>query len=114
ADDVDLIVDDHLLDDAAGIVGNAAVVAHDQFDLAPGHRVAVLLHVKLDRGLELAADRGEAGAGHRHAHADFQNRIGGHGGTRDKSAGSGGGDALEYCSAQHDIPSLISYRPNAG
>ena len=41
---------------ATRIVGNAAVVAHGEFDLAPGDGVAVLLHVKLDRGLA-AADR---------------------------------------------------------
>ena len=72
ADDIDLIVDDHVLDDAARIVGNAAVVPHDQLDLAAGDRVTVLLHVKLDRGRELPADGVEAGAGHRHAHADFE------------------------------------------
>src|SRR6202043_1375382 len=109
ADDVDLIVDDHLLDDAAGIVGNAAVVAHGQFDLAPGHRVAVLLHVELDRGLELTADRGEAGTCHRHAHADFQNRIGGDSGASNEAAGGGGGHAHEHCSTQHDVPPLFQF-----
>ena len=59
------VVDDHLLDDAAGIVGDAAVVAHDELDLSPGDHVAVLLHVKLDRGLQLSADGVEARPGQR-------------------------------------------------
>ena len=57
ADEADFVVDDHLLDDAARIVGNAAVVAHDELDLSPGDHVAVLLHVKLDRGLQAAGRR---------------------------------------------------------
>ena len=32
--DADFLVDDHLLDDAARIVGDAAIIAHDDFDLA--------------------------------------------------------------------------------
>ncbi len=47
ADDVDLVVDDHLLNDAPGIVGNAGIVADDELDLAAGDAVAVLLHDRL-------------------------------------------------------------------
>ena len=72
---IDLIVDDHLLDDPVRVVGDAAVVAHLQFDLAPGDCVAVLLHEQLDRGVELTADGVKAGTGHRYAHADLQDRL---------------------------------------
>ena len=60
-------------------VGGAAVVADDQLDLAAGDRVAVLRHVKLQRRLQLPADGVEAGAGDRHADADFKNAVGGSG-----------------------------------
>ncbi len=50
AEDVDFVVDDHLLNDTPRIVGDAAVVAEGQFELSPGDGVAVLLHVKLDGG----------------------------------------------------------------
>ena len=49
ADDVDLVVDDHLLNDAPGIVGNAGIVADDDLDLAAGDAVAVLLLIDLER-----------------------------------------------------------------
>ena len=39
--DVDLLVDDHLLDDAPRYVRHAGVVAHDQLDLLAGDAVAV-------------------------------------------------------------------------
>ena len=32
----DLLIDDHVLHDAAGIVGNAAIVAHGELDAPPG------------------------------------------------------------------------------
>ena len=44
---VDLVVDDQLLRDALGDVGDAGVVLDDQLDLLAGDRVAVLLHVEL-------------------------------------------------------------------
>jgi hypothetical protein len=40
--------------------------------LAPGDGVAVLLHVKLQRGLQLTAGCVKTGAGERHADADFE------------------------------------------
>ena len=36
----DLVVDDHVLHDAARIVGNAAIVANDELDLAARRRVS--------------------------------------------------------------------------
>src|SRR5260370_16907529 len=65
ADDGDLVVDDELLRQPLGVVGNAAIVLDDEVDFLAGNAGAVLVHVHLDAGLDLLADRGES-AGQRH------------------------------------------------
>ena len=42
-DDADLVVDDQLLREALGVVGNRAVILDDDLDLLAGDGVAVLL-----------------------------------------------------------------------
>jgi hypothetical protein len=56
ADDRNLVVDDQLLCQALGVVGNTGIILDDEIDLLAGDGVAVLLHVKLDAGLHLLAD----------------------------------------------------------
>ena len=75
ADDLHLVVDDHLLDQAARVVGNAGVVAQDQFDLLAGDHAAVLLDVQPRAGRGLPAGRGETRAGHGEAHADLDHVL---------------------------------------
>ena len=67
---VDLVVDDQLLREALGVVGDAGVVLDDELDLLAGDGVAVLLHVELDGRLDLLAGRGLL-AGHRQDEADL-------------------------------------------
>src|SRR3984957_3200236 len=43
-----LLVDDELLRDALGVVGNRGIVPDDELDLLAGNGVAVLRHVELD------------------------------------------------------------------
>ena len=75
ADKTHFLVDDHLLDDAARIVGNAAVVTHDDFDFSPRNDVAVLLDIKLDRSCELPTDGIEARPGHRNTDAHLEDFL---------------------------------------
>jgi len=75
AEHLHLVVDDHLLDQAAGVVGHAGVVAQDQLDLLAGDHVAVLLEVEARAGGGLPAGSGEAGAGHGEAHADLDHLL---------------------------------------
>ncbi len=85
-----MIVDDQLLRQALGVVGNGAVVLEDDLDLAAGDRVAVLLHIKSHGGVDLLAGRGLA-AGHRKNKADLHGLLGrgaageGHGGNGQKA-----------------------------
>ena len=53
----DLLVDDQLLRDALGVVGNRAVILDDEFDLLAGDGVAMLRHVELDGRRFLLAGR---------------------------------------------------------
>ena len=69
------MIDDHLLNEAARIVGNTAIIPDRDLNLPAGDSVAVLLHVKLQRGLQLAAHRIEAGPGERHADSDLERRL---------------------------------------
>ena len=71
-----MIVDDELLGEPLGVVGDAAVIPDDELDLLAGHGVAMLRHVELDCGddfLPGGADR----AGHRHDEADLDGVLGG-------------------------------------
>ena len=54
--------------------GTARVVLEDDFDLLAGDGVAVLLHVELDRVVDLLAGRGLA-AGHRHDQPDLDGLL---------------------------------------
>ncbi len=65
-----MIVDDHFLSDALGIVGNASVVTNDQFDLLAGDHIAVLRDVKIGGRGDFTAYRAR-GAGHRCDNADL-------------------------------------------
>ena len=69
-DDVDLVVDDQFLRQPLGIVGKCRIVLQDHFDLLAGDGVAVLLHVQLDRVVDLLAGRSLT-AGHRQDQADL-------------------------------------------
>ena len=110
AQHVDLFADDHLLDQPARIIGDAAVIADDQLNLAAGHSVAVLLHIKLQRGLQLSAPGAEAGAGQWHADADFERRVSGRG-TGKQSARGGHRHSLKHGSAQHKTSSPFYVEP---
>ena len=55
--------------------GTARVVLQDDFDLLAGDGIAVLLHVELDRVVDLLAGRGLA-AGHRQDQADLDGLLG--------------------------------------
>src|SRR5262249_56050236 len=70
ADDGDLVVDDELLRQPLGVVGNTAIVLDDEVDLLAADAGTVLVHVHLDAGLDLLADRGEP-AGERQHDADL-------------------------------------------
>ena len=54
-DDVDLVVDDHLLHEPPRIVGHPGVIAQDHLDLLAGDHVAVVLHVEPCAGRSLPA-----------------------------------------------------------
>ena len=69
-DEIDLVVDDQFLREALGIVGDRAVILQDDLDLPAGDGVALLLHVELDRIVDLLAGRRLA-AGHRQDQADL-------------------------------------------
>ena len=101
ADDVDLVVDDHFLDQAMRRVGDAGVVADDQLDLAAGDGVAVLLHIDLECAGQFAADGGKARAGQWQTAADLERGVGGDGRARQQSTRRGRGDTLENRSALH-------------
>ena len=70
SDEIDLVVDDQLLREPLGVVGNRRVVLEDDLDLLAGDGVALLLHVQLDGVVDLLAGRGLA-AGHRQDQADL-------------------------------------------
>ncbi len=109
ADQPHLFVDDHLLDDAARIVGDAAVVAHDDVELAPGDDVAVLRNVKLEGGCELPADGVEPRPGQRQADAHLENLFG-VAAPGAEADGGAGRDSLEHRSTQHHV-SLKNFCP---
>ena len=64
------------MNDAARIVGNTAVVAHGEFELAPGDNFAVLRNVKLERRCELPTDGVEPGPRQREADAHLEDIFG--------------------------------------
>ena len=96
ADDVDLVVDDHLLHEPAGVVGHTAIVAHDDFDLLAGDHVAVVLHVEPCAGPGLPTRSSETGPGHGKAHADLDHilRRRRSGDERERGGGRDGEPAL--------------------
>ena len=65
--DIDFLVDDHFLHDAARHIRHAGILAHDQFDLLAGDLVAIDLHIKPRAGQRLAPDRLEAAGDERQA-----------------------------------------------
>ena len=69
------VVYNHLLNNATCIVGYATIVPHDNFNLSPSHDIAVLLHIKLDRGCELPTDGVKSGASHRYTDANFEDVL---------------------------------------
>ena len=69
-----LVVDDQLLRQTLGHVGDAGVVLDDQLDLLARDRIALLLHVQLRRRLDLPARRGER-PGHRQDEADLHRLL---------------------------------------
>ena len=73
-DEIDLVVDDQFLREALGVVGNRAVILQDDLDLLAGDGVALLLHVELDRVVDLLAGRRLA-AGHRQDQADLHGLL---------------------------------------
>jgi hypothetical protein len=73
-----LVVDDHLLHEAARVVGHAGIIFQDQLDLFASHPVAVLLEVEPCTGPGLPAGGIEAGTGHGEAHADLDHLLRGH------------------------------------
>src|SRR5262249_34888974 len=104
ADHGDLVVDDQLLRQALGVVGHAGVVLDDQIDLLAADGRAVLVHVLLDAGLHLLADRGEP-AGERQHQADLGVVLG-NGATRRQCArGRCNGDG--EISTQHRVSSWL-------
>ena len=75
-----MIVDDQFLRQPLGVVGHAAGIAQDDLDLLAGDRVAVLLHVEIDGGLDLLAGRGLLPR-HRYDEADLDGVL------RERAAG---------------------------
>jgi hypothetical protein len=105
--DVDLVVDDHFLHDAACYVRHPRVLAHDQLDLLAGDPVAVELHVELGARERLAADRLEA-AGQRQASADLDDVLRGCVAHSGSGCGTGSGNSLQHVPAQHvSLPILL-------
>src|SRR5262249_52775151 len=78
--------DDELLRQALGIVGNAGVVLDDQVDLLAGDGRAVLVHIGLDAGLNLLANRREP-AGERQHQTDLGRVLGQRAGGRECAGG---------------------------
>jgi hypothetical protein len=68
--ETDLVVDDQFLGEALGVVGKGSIIPEDDFDLLAGNGVAVLLHIQLDRIVDLLAGRRLA-ARHRQDQADL-------------------------------------------
>ncbi len=85
--EVPAVVDDQFLRETLGIVGNRRVVLQDDFDFLAGDGVALLLHVQLDRIVDLLAGRGLA-AGHRQDQADLHALL--------RPSRRNGGDARKY------------------
>jgi hypothetical protein len=81
----------------------AGVVLDDQIDLLAADGRAVLVHVLLDAGLHLLADRGEP-AGERQHQADLGGVLGDGASRRDCARGRCKGDG--EISAQHRVSSL--------
>jgi hypothetical protein len=109
------LVDDHFLHDAARIVGNAAVVTHDKFEFSPGHSVAVLHNVKLERRCKLPADGVEPRSRQWEADTHLEDVLGGCAAGA-KANGGAGRHSLEHRPAQHRaFPQfLFSSTPVAG
>jgi hypothetical protein len=93
-----------ILHDAAGIVGNAAIVAHGELDAPPGNADAVLRNVELERPRELPADGVEAGAGQRNAYTHLENVVSGGSRPGAKADGGAAGQSLQQGPAQHRFP----------
>lgn len=72
-----MIVDEHLLRQALGLVGRAGCIFAYQFDLLAGDNVAMLLHVELDTVIHLRGRIGElTRIGHQQADLDGVLRAG--------------------------------------
>ena len=106
-DDVDLVVDDQLLRDPLGVVRDGAVVLEDDLDLLAGDGVALLLHIELDRVVDLLAGRGLA-AGHRQDQADLESILGirRRGEQRSQTERAGDRGAAGQCRCGHFSPPL--------
>src|SRR5262249_20464164 len=74
AENLHLVVDQKLLRDALGDIGNAAIILDDELDLLAGDGVALLLDVELGACRHLLADGGEL-AGHRDDQPDFDGLL---------------------------------------
>jgi hypothetical protein len=103
-DDVHLVVDDHFLNEAAGVIGDAGVVAQDQLDFLAGDLIAMLLDVEPRTGRRLPAGSGKTGAGHGKAHADLDHFLRG-GAARGERDQAGGGERNRKRSASHGYSS---------
>ena len=95
-DDVHLVIDEELLGEPLGVVGNGAVVLEQNLDLLAGDRRTMLLHVELDAGIDLLAGR-SLRPGHRQDEADLDAVL------RERAAGE------QRCERQRrDRQSLVS------
>ncbi len=103
ADEANFLVDDHVLDDAAGIVGDTAVVADGEFEFTSGHDVAALLHVEFDRRRQLPAHGIKSRSGQRDADPHFENFFG-TGSAAEQCRGCTCRRALKHRSSQHCDP----------
>ena len=80
---MDLVVDDHLLNQTPRIVGDARIIPQKELDLLSRNHIAVVLHIKPRAGRRLPPGGTEARPGHREAHADLDHLLrGGAGGRR--------------------------------
>jgi hypothetical protein len=93
------------LDDAARIVGNAGIVAQDNFELSASDRVAILLNVKLDRRSQLPPDGVESGPCHGKTDPHFENFLSISGTGENAKNCAAGSHSFEHCPSQHCVPS---------
>jgi hypothetical protein len=102
ANDGNLVVDDHLLGNALGDVGNAGVVSDDQLHLPSGDNVAVLRNIEPRARDGLPAHRSEHSR-QRHWEANLDNLLGERGQCREHA---------EYKDkTDHQLPKLFHWHP---